>query len=87
MGGWGELPDPPIGRQGDTGVSGPTLVERVAYLLWQVNQGYILPEDRAIGTNWFAEPAKQQHPDDQAERPGWIDLAETVIDLVKAEMS
>jgi hypothetical protein len=58
-------------------------VERVAHLLWQVNEGYLTAEDRAIGTNWFAEPVENLHPDDQAERPHWIALAEEVIAEVR----
>jgi hypothetical protein len=65
----------------------PTLIERVAHLLWQVNAGYILAEDRAIGTNWFAEPPEDQHVDDQAERPGWISMAEEVIEALRAEVA
>lgn len=61
----------------------PTTVEQVAHLLWQVNQGYLTAEDRAIGTNWFAEPVEDQHEDDQAERPHWITLAEEVIAEVR----
>lgn len=62
-----------------------TPVERIAYLLWQVDKGYILAEDRAIGENWFTHPVENLHPDDAEERPGWIDLAETVIAIIKDE--
>lgn len=61
-----------------------SVVERVAYLLWQVNEGYLTAEDRARGTNWFAEPIENQNADDQAERPHWIALAEEVISEVRA---
>ncbi len=61
------------------------LVERVAYLLWQVNEGYIKAEDREIGTNWFLTPVGSQHEDDEAERQGWLDLAAEVIAAMKAE--
>lgn len=64
------------------------LVLRVAFLLWQANQGYIKAEDRNIGEgNWFLEPIEALHVDDAAERPGWIEMAEEVVAAVKAEMA
>jgi hypothetical protein len=68
-----------------TGVEGEpendAAVLEVAWLLWQVNQGAIKAEDRAIGTNWFLEPVDQLLVDDQAERPHWIALAREVMRL------
>lgn len=61
-----------------------TVQEQVAYLLWQVDRGYIRAEDRAIGTNWFQLPEAELHPDDRAARPHWMALAAEVIDLVRA---
>lgn len=61
--------------------------EWVAWLLWQVNQGYIKAEDRAIGENWFRLPETELHPDDREERPHWLALADEVIRICSAEMT
>jgi hypothetical protein len=58
----------------------------VAWLLWCANQGYILPEDRAVSGNWFLEPLDLQHPDDIEERPGWLDMADSVLAAIDAEI-
>jgi hypothetical protein len=60
-------------------------VERVAYLLWQINQGYLTAEDRAVGTNWFTEPVEALHPDDLFMRAHWIAVAEEVIAEVRGQ--
>ena len=58
--------------------------EQVAWLLWQVNEGYITAEDRAIGTNWFLSPVGSEHPDAEAERPHWLALADEVVAILSA---
>lgn len=56
-------------------------VYEVAYLLWQFNQGYVLAEDRVVGTNWMRDEV--MHEDDARDLPGWLDAARQVIALVK----
>lgn len=51
----------------------------VAWLLWCANQGYILAEDRALVDNWFLADLETLHPDDLAARPGWLDMADSVL--------
>lgn len=60
------------------------LRERVAYLLWQVDQGYLTAEDRAIGENWMGHSDDRLAPDDLAARPHWLALADEVIAALDA---
>lgn len=63
--------------------------EHVAWLLWCANQGYILAEDRAVlggGPDTFLADMRQ-HPDDLAELPGWLDMADSVLAAIDAEVS
>lgn len=61
----------------------------VAWLLWCVNQGYLKAEDRAINSmnanNFIAEMS--QHPDDRAELPHWLEIADTVLAAIAEEES
>ena len=60
--------------------------EKVAWLLWCANQGYIKAEDRAVlsgGPDTFV--ADMQHPDDLAELPGWLDMADQVLAAIRSE--
>jgi hypothetical protein len=59
-------------------VERPDPIYEVAYLLWQVNQGYISAEDRAVGENWMYDDPAVMHPDDRASLPGWLDAAREV---------
>lgn len=58
-------------------------IYEVAYLLWQVDQGYVTAEDRAVSPhNWMLDAPSGTHPDDRDSIPHWLDLAREVIALV-----
>ena len=57
----------------------------VAYLLWQIDQGYITAEDRAISTNWMHESEDRLHPDDVTSRKAFLEAADTLIEIMDAE--
>jgi hypothetical protein len=55
-------------------------------LLWCANQGYLLAGDRAVlsgGPDTFI--ADMQHPDDLAQLPCWLDMADQVLAAIDAE--
>lgn len=57
----------------------------VAYLLWQIDNGYIAAEDRAVGTNWMYDPVDRLHPDDIGAREEFLEAADTLIEIMGAE--
>lgn len=72
-----------------SGISTPSIETprlKVAHLLWQVNQGYILAEDRALSANWMVEDPSTMHEDDARELPGWLDLADIVLAAISTEV-
>jgi len=56
---------------------------RVAWLMWCLNQGYVNVEDRAILGNWLEEDPAALHPDDAAQRPHLLAMADEVIAAVR----
>lgn len=55
----------------------------VAFLLWQIECGYIKAEDRAVSPeNWMLEDPRTMHPDDAESVPGFLDAAREVIAVV-----
>lgn len=60
----------------------------MAWLLWCANQGYILAEDRAVlSGDMFLEDPLQLHRDDLKNRPGWLDMADSVLAAIDDELS
>lgn len=57
----------------------------VAYLLWQIDQGYVAAEDRALGTNWMYESDEQLHSDDVRSRKHFLEAADTLIQIMDTE--
>lgn len=55
------------------------LRSEVAWLLWCANEGYLLDSDREDLENHFLFPESRLHGNDLAERPGWLEMADTVI--------
>lgn len=55
----------------------------VAWLLWCANQGYLNAVDRALTSNMFLEDPAGLHPDDLAERPHWLAMADEVLAAVR----
>lgn len=60
---------------------------KIAWLLWCANQGYLLAEDRADLTNHFEEDPSTLHPDDAAELPGWLEMADQVLAGIDSEVA
>lgn len=58
------------------------LREHVAWILWCINQGYVLAEDRAILANWLLDDPSTLHPDDAKIRPGLLDMADEVLNAI-----
>lgn len=72
------------GEDVDTEISEADAVLDVAFLLWQVEQGYIKDEDRAVSSdNWFKLDVSSLHPDDAEGRKAWIEAAREVLRVVK----
>lgn len=63
--------------------------QHVAWLLWCASQGYVLAEDRAILSrpHQFEADPSTLHPDDRAELPGWLDMADQVLAAIDAELT
>lgn len=61
--------------------------DHVAWLLWCANQGYLKTEDRDIlsGDGSTFTEDMSHHPDDAAELPGWLDMADSVLAAIDAE--
>ena len=64
------------------------LRSRVAWLLWCMDRGYLLAEDREIltGPSIFETPDHLLHPDDLETKPGFLSLADDAIDLIRADI-
>jgi hypothetical protein len=61
-------------------VSAPTPRQTVAYLMWQIGEGYIDPRDRAVvDDNWFTHDPSKMHPDDAARLPHLLTIADEVL--------
>lgn len=69
--------------------------QRVAWLLWCADQGYLLKADRDVlddaatargeSANLFLQPLDQLHADDLRDREGWLQLADAVIAAIQSE--
>jgi len=66
-------------------ITDSTKREGVAWLLWCANHGYLLRSDRTILTSHFGQPAEHIHPDDQAEIPGWLELADDLRAVLRGD--
>jgi hypothetical protein len=62
----------------------PVTRELIAWLLWCANQGYLHPDDRALLDNHFLPDAGPLHPDDAAEVPHWLEMADQVLAAIQA---
>ena len=65
----------------------------VAWLMWCLDQGYTNPEDRQVlidaaakrgeNANWLLDDPATLHPDDAAQRPHLLAMADEVIAAVR----
>lgn len=62
--------------------------ETLAWLMWCYEQGYMTPEDRAVGGgNWIAdEPDDRLHPDDVTTKAALLEMAGEVLAALDAEV-
>ena len=61
------------------------LRDRIAWLLWCANEGYLTADDRAGVSNIFTADPATLHPDDVFSLPKWRGMADAVIaDLTDA---
>ena len=55
------------------------LRDRIAWLLWCANEGYLTDADRAGVSNIFTADPRTLHPDDAFSLPKWRGMADAVI--------
>ena len=56
-----------------------SLRDRIAWLLWCANEGYLTDDDRAGVSNIFTADPSALHPDDAFSLPHWRGMADAVI--------
>jgi hypothetical protein len=55
---------------------------RLAWLMWCYEQGYKVPEDRAIITNWLGDDDALLTSNDRRDRDALLGMADEVLDLM-----
>jgi hypothetical protein len=77
-----------IEHNADTVAMKETARERLAYLMWCYQEGYVKAEDRAIGDgNWLLLDASELHPDDVELREHLLVMADEVLRLIDGTVS
>lgn len=56
----------------------PSERETIAWLLYCYQQGYTDPSDRAVLSNWIANPPEVLHPDDRKLRESLLAMADEI---------
>lgn len=58
------------------------LRDRIAWLMWCANEGYLTDADRAGVSNIFTADPATLHPDDEFSLPRWRGMADAVIEAL-----
>ena len=56
-----------------------TLRDRIAWLMWCANEGYLTDADRAGVSNIFTADPATLHPDDAFSLPRWREMADAIL--------
>ena len=53
--------------------------EKIAFLLWCYQHGYVSAQDRLGMNNWMLGDPAKMHPDDVIERANLLELADEIL--------
>jgi hypothetical protein len=64
-------------------MTAPDLRERIGWMLWCLDQGYVKAEDIAILNNWLLEDEATLTAEDRALKVSLLEMADLVIAAVR----